>query len=132
MNRTVQTIALAATMTISSLTCTSSYSVSIRVRPSYHAGKSKIVGFVSDAETGEPLPGASILIEGTNLEAGTDLEGYYQIKNVPAGEHQIQVLFIGFQSVRHYKLRVEPDKLIQLDFDLKVAVVQIYEHSIRQ
>lgn len=41
----------------------------------------KITGFVTDSE-GEPLPGVSIVIEGTVQGAATSADGYYQILNV--------------------------------------------------
>jgi hypothetical protein len=37
----------------------------------------KIAGIVTDAETGEPLPGANVLIEGTALGAATNADGYF-------------------------------------------------------
>lgn len=43
----------------------------------------KIVGVVTDAQSGETLPGANVLIEGTLLGASTDVNGEYLILNVP-------------------------------------------------
>ena len=37
----------------------------------------KIAGFVKDKETGDPLPGVSVTIEGTMMGAATDIDGYY-------------------------------------------------------
>ena len=37
----------------------------------------KIAGEVKDAQTGEPVIGASVLIEGTTQGAATNLDGYY-------------------------------------------------------
>ncbi|MBK7980439.1 MAG: carboxypeptidase-like regulatory domain-containing protein [Ignavibacteriae bacterium] len=43
----------------------------------------KISGVIKDSQTGEPLIGANILIEGTNLGAATDVNGNYVILNIP-------------------------------------------------
>ena len=56
----------------------------------------KIAGYVSDARTGEPLPGVNVLVEGTFLGAATDLDGYYVILNVPPGRHKIQCVMVGY------------------------------------
>lgn len=57
----------------------------------------QITGRVTD-EAGEPLPGATISIEGTSVGTVTDLEGNYSI-NAPVGATLI-FSFIGFDPVR--------------------------------
>jgi len=39
-----------------------------------------ITGVVTEAGTGEPLPGVNILVKGTNIGAATDFDGKYTIK----------------------------------------------------
>ena len=60
-----------------------------------------IIGRVTDARLGEPLPGAAVEIEGTRLVSVTDAEGRYRIADVPAGARFILVRHIGFGLVRH-------------------------------
>ena len=45
----------------------------------YGGTTGKIAGRITDAETGEPLPGANIQLEGTSLGAASDLQGNYEI-----------------------------------------------------
>ena len=45
---------------------------------------SKVTGVVVSAEDGEPVIGASVLVVGTNLGTITDIDGKYEIANVPA------------------------------------------------
>jgi len=52
-----------------------------------------IVGVVTDANS-EPLVGANIVIEGTDLGGVTDLEGKFNIKAV-TGDYDITASFIG-------------------------------------
>ena len=42
---------------------------------SAQSGKIRITGKVSDGDTGEPLPGVNIIIEGTTQGTITDIEG---------------------------------------------------------
>ncbi len=56
-------------------------------------------GEVQDAETGEPLPGVSVMIKGTAIGTTTDLEGNFQIA---AGLDDILVIsFIGMEKQEH-------------------------------
>ena len=43
------------------------------------AATGKIAGVVIDIETGEPLPGANILVVGTTKGATADSDGYFTI-----------------------------------------------------
>ncbi len=48
--------------------------------PAVFAGTTgKIAGVVKDKQTGEPLPGVNVLIQGTTLGASTDIDGYYVV-----------------------------------------------------
>ena len=44
-----------------------------------------VTGTITDAATGEPLIGATIILEGTSVGAVTDFQGKYEI-NVPGAE----------------------------------------------
>lgn len=59
--------------------------------------KQKITGTVTDATSGEPVIGASIIIEGTTIGVVTDLEGKFSIE-VPSDEVTLLINFIGFKS----------------------------------
>src|SRR5690606_38806318 len=58
----------------------------------------RIQGRVTDAQTGQPLVGASVIVVGTNYGNITNEEGYYFINNVPAGVHDIQAQFLGYRT----------------------------------
>lgn len=59
----------------------------------------KLSGRVTDRDTKEPLVGANILVEGTNLGAATDLEGRYVILNVPVGTYSLTARYVGYGPV---------------------------------
>ena len=59
-----------------------------------------IRGTIVDQESGDPLIGANIIIDGTTMGAATDVEGNYQITNIPAGEHVLKVTYIGYEELQ--------------------------------
>lgn len=48
----------------------------------YAGTTGKIAGVVKDKETGEPLPGANVIIVGTTYGASANLDGEYVILNL--------------------------------------------------
>jgi outer membrane receptor protein involved in Fe transport len=56
-----------------------------------------ITGNVKD-ETGMPLPGVNILLNGTTKGAVTDFDGNYSIDNVSDGDYTLSASFIGFKK----------------------------------
>ena len=43
----------------------------------------QVKGVLTSADDGQPLPGVSVSVKGTTLGMMTDLNGYYQLGNVP-------------------------------------------------
>ncbi|MBD3377857.1 TonB-dependent receptor [candidate division KSB1 bacterium] len=84
---------------------------------------SRIEGKVIDAATGEPLPGANIIIKGTSIGAATDLEGKYVIARVPPGKYTLNVTFIGYYAVE-IPLRVDPGKKIEQNIEMSYTTIQ--------
>lgn len=57
-----------------------------------------VSGRVLDGDNGLPLPGATVRVENTNQGAATDLNGYFEIAQVAAGEVVLIITFIGFEN----------------------------------
>lgn len=90
------------------------------------AGTSGMVsGFVRDKETGAPLAGANIFVEGMTLGAMADKSGYYVIHNVPVGNYDLRAKMIGYTSVRVVGVVVNVDMNTRLDFGLTSEVLQL-------
>lgn len=64
----------------------------------YAQGSSSIKGTIKD-KSGGGLAGANVKILNSNYGASTDLEGNYEIKNVPAGKHTLKVSYVGFKPI---------------------------------
>jgi TonB-dependent receptor len=58
----------------------------------------KIVGRITDANTGEGLAGANLQIEGTYYGAASDRFGKFLIQKVPFGSHTLVVSYIGYEE----------------------------------
>jgi len=69
----------------------------------------KITGVITDTETKEPIIGVNISVEGTNLGAITDLDGKYNILNVPVGTYTIVVSAVGFATLEVSNVHVSAD-----------------------
>ncbi len=57
-------------------------------------------GRVVDAETGEPLPGASVFVVDVSIRAVTDDDGAFAVGRMPAGRYGVRVTFVGYRAVR--------------------------------
>ena len=58
----------------------------------------KIEGYVLDGQTGEALPGANVVVEGTGFGAASDLNGKFVITQVPVGSYNLSVTYMGYQD----------------------------------
>ena len=85
----------------------------------------KISGQITDKETGEPIVGANIIIEGTYLGASADLDGYYSISNIPPGEYRVIISAVGYQKIIVEKVLVKIDLTTRVDMKLSSAVIQL-------
>ncbi len=85
----------------------------------------KIAGRVTDAKTGEPLPGVNILVDGTTLGAASDLSGDYMILMVPPGNYRIIARMMGYDPQAYEQVRVSIDKTRRLDFKLSEKVLEL-------
>ena len=54
-----------------------------------------IKGVLSDEETGEAIPFANVVLEGTRYGAATDLNGFFLINKMPEGSYTLRVRFVG-------------------------------------
>jgi iron complex outermembrane recepter protein len=86
--------------------------------------QNKISGTISDAQTKEKLVGASISISDLKTGATTDLDGFFEIKNIKNGKYLFEISFLGYKSVIE---NISIDNDITLDFALLEAHTEIKE-----
>jgi len=65
-----------------------------------------IRGHVFSSETGEEIIYATVIIEGTNIGTNSDENGFFNLTDIPVGEHSLIVSYVGFEeSQKGNKLR---------------------------
>ena len=79
----------------------------------------KIEGKVVDAETGEALIGANVVIQGTTKGASTDIDGNYLILNVAPGTYTLEARYIGYTSTIVKEVIVRTDLTTKQNFELR-------------
>ncbi|MDX1420462.1 MAG: TonB-dependent receptor [Rubricoccaceae bacterium] len=84
----------------------------------------KIAGTVTDALTGEPLPGVNVVIGGTSQGAATDLDGRYAIIGVRPDTYDVVFSYIGYQTQRVEDVRVRIDLTTTVDADLNEEAIE--------
>ena len=94
------------------------------------AQSGKIAGVVTEAATGDPLPGVNVVIDGTSQGATTDAEGYYVILNVRPGTYDIRASFIGFTPEVAEGVRVNIDLTAEINFALRDETVGLDEVTV--
>ncbi|MFM8917609.1 MAG: carboxypeptidase-like regulatory domain-containing protein, partial [Bacteroidota bacterium] len=56
-------------------------------------------GFVYDKSTGEPVLFTNVYLKGTTLGAATDVNGYYSISKIPAGNYVLTVTSVEYDTL---------------------------------
>lgn len=84
----------------------------------------KVTGTVTDASTGEPMPGVNILIQGTAVGALSDINGQYSVP-IPNPEVTLTYSFIGYvtQQIKFSGQNVIDVRLVQNIETLEEVVV---------
>ena len=89
----------------------------------------KITGVVKDNQ-GKPLPGVSVVIEGTRRGAITDADGYYLIISVDPGRYTMGASLIGYSTERKTDVVVASDLTTTVDFKLVEQALQMGEVTV--
>lgn len=92
-----------------------------------YQSQGSLSGTVTDAQTGETIPGATIQLIETSLGAISDENGFYNIKNIPARTYSVQASFVGYETVVKYNVVIRSGGTPDLNFQLKEAVSQLGE-----
>ncbi len=99
-------------------------SVALFISTSIHAQYGKIRGIITDADTGEPIIGATVLIQGTTKGAATNVDGEYIIVAVNPGVYNLRVSYIGYSTTVIEDVKVSIDLSTQIDVKLKTQTLQ--------
>lgn len=90
-----------------------------------------IRGRVVDASTNEPLPGATVIIQGTQRGAVTDIEGRYEIRNIEPGIYNLEFRFLGYRTRIEFEIQVTRARNAIVDVSLQEDASQLDEVVVR-
>ncbi|MFZ1290444.1 MAG: TonB-dependent receptor [Melioribacteraceae bacterium] len=82
-----------------------------------------IKGKVLDSSSKEALFGGNVIIRGTSLGAATDFDGNYIIRNIPVGNHVLEISYIGYNP-KSTQVKIVENKTINLDIDLDFKIIE--------
>ncbi|HNR06378.1 MAG TPA: TonB-dependent receptor [Saprospiraceae bacterium] len=83
-----------------------------------NAQNGTIQGIITDQKLSEPLIGATVKVIGTELGSATDIEGFFSIDHVPAGEYTLQISYVSFRTENLAGVKVEAGRITQINLDL--------------
>ncbi|HPN36735.1 MAG TPA: TonB-dependent receptor [bacterium] len=95
----------------------------IGLNPLYAAANGRIVGTVTDASTGAPLPGANLFLDGTAIGAVSDLKGAYQIQRIPSGSFILKIRFVGYKG-KEVPVTIAEDETKNINIKLEYDVLK--------
>jgi hypothetical protein len=75
---------------------------------------------VTDSASGKPIPGANVIVVGTEQGASTEADGMYTVIDLPQGDVTIEAGAVGYNPARAM-VWVTPDRYALLDFRLARA-----------
>ena len=82
--------------------------------PLYAAATGALAGHVVDSDTGEPVPWATVVIEGINRGRVSDTGGYFLFPALTPGVYILQTLHLGYRDAR-FEVRIEPGDTTHAD-----------------
>ena len=77
----------------------------------------KVTGVVISEEDGQPVVGASVLVKGTTQGTITDVDGNFNLSNVPSSAKTLQISYIGMQT---QEVAIKPNLRVVLKSDAQL------------
>jgi outer membrane receptor protein involved in Fe transport len=81
----------------------------------------KIAGVITDAESGTPIEGVQVHVQGTGYGAMTGTNGRYFIISVPPGAYTVQARRVGYQTSEQTGVEVRIDVTREVSFQMNTA-----------
>lgn len=78
-----------------------------------------IRGRTVDATTGQPIIGATLLIENTKFYNVSGLDGSFSIKNIPSGSYKIRISYVSYQTLTRDVVIHSDDQTLTMDLRLE-------------
>lgn len=90
-----------------------------------HAQTGTICGTVIDNKLKEPLIGASVLLDGSNTGAITNIDGDFRIENIKPGKYSVTASYVSYENETISTVQVVAHQESVLRFELNDANLQL-------
>jgi outer membrane receptor protein involved in Fe transport len=84
-------------------------------------------GTIKDAKTKEDIIGATILVQGINKGAATDINGFFSFAKLPAGSYSLKISYVGYESKIYEGVKVELGQVTDLNLSIAEASSNLAE-----
>ncbi len=95
-----------------------------------YAQLGSLSGTITDANTGEPLFGANIVLVGTYKGASTDFDGNFVINDIKPRDYQVKVQYIGYETKLYNGISIAPNQSKTLNVTLKPQTESLKEVTV--
>jgi len=85
--------------------------------------KGKIKGIVIDANSGEPLIGANIIIQKTSFGAAANIDGEFVLPSIKPGDYTLKITFVGYHT-KMVNVTVLSNKTTEISVKLSWVAVE--------
>jgi len=92
----------------------------------------QLTGTVIDKSSQEPLIGATVKLEGSELGASTDVDGRFRIGGIPPKSYNVTASYLGYAPATRYNVVITTGNVNQLNFELETDSKVIGEVLISQ
>jgi outer membrane receptor protein involved in Fe transport len=90
----------------------------------------KITGAALDRNQ-KPVPGVTVMVVGTRLGAFTDLQGVYNILNVPPGSYDLKVSHVAYKPLLITGVQVSADNTTRQDISVEETAVAMEQVEVK-
>ena len=96
----------------------------LHLLPASAAAQGALEGTVRNATTGAPLSGAQVAVAALSLGGISDPGGNFEVTDIPAGTHTVQVSLIGYETVTR-EVTITAGQRTRLDVELSETALLI-------
>lgn len=84
-------------------------------------------GIVTDLKTNQPVIGANIILIGTDIGTSSDIDGKYKLEKLSPGIYNIQVSYLGYETITQSEVEVQGIKPTNINFSMVESSKQLDE-----